>query len=292
MFCSQCGAENKENKFCSQCGNPITPIEEPQPASAEPAAAAPLPVVDPSQPAGAQTSAPPKSNKGGLITAVVLLVILSLGAAAWWLSPSFSSGPSINFESASSLTLRPIDFEFPLKPQSDPTTLLERDSPFLGSDECYQQTQITSALRGATVIAEKYYSSEEGSKQLYLFEQQFLAFRDEGDLLDLMNAIRSGVSNSLCGYNSEYLMIRNYGLSTAEEEFGAGGEDSIFFNSDMEVDSEYLTLDWREIFVLIPQENNLLVIRGLVEIPGNTVNYNEMYSAVSLAIDTAYGLEP
>ena len=58
-FCTNCGAENpRENKFCSECGSPLTVIEAPTPPTppifTEPEAPAPAVEAAPEQPVYAQ----------------------------------------------------------------------------------------------------------------------------------------------------------------------------------------------------------------------------------------------
>ena len=69
-FCTECGAENpRENKFCSECGKPLTVLQAPEPpadavfpevsgASAEPAPADAPVYTQPQQPAYTAPSEP------------------------------------------------------------------------------------------------------------------------------------------------------------------------------------------------------------------------------------------
>lgn len=289
MYCPNCGAKAEENKFCSQCGSSLGPERlDDEKLGTELPSSKNLVVVDPSQPL---SGGPIKKSRAPFVATLLVLLLAGGAGAGWYFLPGLNAEPTINFENASGLTMRPLDFGFDIGPRSEPTKLLDRDAAFLGADDCVEQDAIMRALRGVRVRAEKYYVSDDGNNQFYSFEQQFLSFSDPADVQDIVAEVGSGVMNSRCSFEGDIINVRHYGLSSAEEEFGFGGEDSVFFLTDTEVFSEYLTFDGREITVLIPQGSDLLVVSGLVEIPGNSVSYSEMFEAVGIAIERAFGVE-
>ena len=81
MFCSECGTQNPDtNQFCKNCGKPLPRRQ----TAAQPAAAAPVPLVPVQQPVTAAAPAPapgpaPKRKRNWLGIISLILGILSWG---------------------------------------------------------------------------------------------------------------------------------------------------------------------------------------------------------------------
>ena len=209
---------------------------------------------------------------------MVLVAFLALGGFG---------GPRIDVESPRSILMDARDFDFDMVNDSDTVSFLDGDYRFFGED-CSPNLRTQSLLGNARMLSEVAYTSGESLYQYIDFDQALLEMSSADDAQELVDELRAGANNGSCGYEGEFVSVRYYGETTLEA-FGYELEDSVVYYEETVYDSSVLEATVRGVYVVVAQDESVLVIGGALDASTSDVSFGEMERAVQYAVDKAFG---
>ena len=274
--------------FCTVCGVAIAPatVEASRMGPGAPpppvysTAAAPVPPYVSPNPSR-------KTNSALIVSVVATSVLVIAGVFVWGLGGL--SKPSIDFDNPSTIVMRAYDFPFDMALESDRTAFLDQGYPIFGSD-CRQNQEMLDLLDNARAPAEVQYYAGDSLKQYVYFRQVVLRFPSEREANDFVDTVRQGARSDACAWSSETISETHYGVTTVSDVYGYEVSNSVVFNSDTVYDAKnVLEATVRGLFVIVAQDNFVLVLEGNFDSTSPGVDNSEMRAAIKLAVEKAFG---
>lgn len=268
-------------RFCKVCGEPL----QVQPASPPPPQAiGPYPRRSEQQPRPSRNS---PLAVGGIVAGAVLLIGLAVAVVPGVVEEA--SGPRIDVESPRAILMNSRDFDFDMVVDSEATSLLDQEFSFFGED-CAENIRLNSLLGRVQSSDEISFTSGDSLLQFVTFRQALVALPDESVAAEVVQEARDGSTRTSCESDYEYIGTRYYGTTSAST-FGYDVEESVVYFAETEIDSTVLEATIQRIYVLIAQDEYVMMLIGSIDASTPYVRFGEVEEAVQFALDKAYGAE-
>jgi hypothetical protein len=279
MFCTNCGLKSGDVSihFCPGCGNPLKSETLVGRQSSPPSTLNPL----------LNSLKTPFKQRRILVAfgaaALVVGVVLVLSA----LTPFKLDAAEAK---ARLMSTTSFSFEMVLSKESEPIS--GSANPIFGvGDGCVQDIAFKKLLSQGEVLASTDLTTDLDNAKSSSFHEDLIKFESETDATEAINLVREGYANSECGFSGEYINTELSGLTTAQDEFGAGGSASASFKNDMRVQSAYLNLDFTFSGnnTYVQRGQYLLVIETDRTLPGADRTASQIKEATTQAIKKMFG---